>query len=194
MQADERKNTPTPFDVGVFSCFILFAIEAIAADELAHDACGRNFVVDVGFVDVVEDFNHCTHLVVTIILGADGVKQWENMALEHRQLVKRGTVEDNVCVLLERENPSLLTATNRIPHCECLLNRCASCFKVAHGAAEQSQITTCNAVVVVEIEGQKRTDVHLKHLAYIQLLGQQNGIERVQAFYDDNRRGAWNRA
>ena len=126
-------------------------------------------------------------MVIAIVLGADSLKKWENVALEHCQFVERGAVKDNVCILLEGENPTLLTAANRIPHRERLLNRCASCFVVAHRAAQQAQISACNAVMVIEIERQQRADVHFEHLACVQFLGEQNGIEGVESLYDNNR-------
>ena len=62
-------------------------IEAIAADELADDACRRYLVVDVCLEDVVEHLNHGSDLVVALVGGVDRGEQGIDVLLDYAQLI-----------------------------------------------------------------------------------------------------------
>ena len=65
----------------------LLPIEGIAADEFADDAGGGNFIVHVGFADVIENADDGTNLVVAAVLWHDLGEQWENVLLQNGQLI-----------------------------------------------------------------------------------------------------------
>ncbi len=162
-------------------------VKGISADELPHEAGGRDLVLDIGLDDVVEHLDHGTHLVVVLLAGLDLQKKRVDILFEHRRLVQRGAVEDDVGVLLEGIDPPLLAATDRIPHGEGLTDRGTAGGIVPHGAAEQAQKAGGNAVVVVQIQGQKRADIHAEDQISVEVGGQERGIEPVQTLDDDDR-------
>lgn len=165
----------------------LISVEAVAADELAHDACGGNLVVNVCLVNVVKYFNHRSYLVVALVGGLDHGEQGINVLFKNCKFIESGAIEDNVGIFLIGEDPSFLAAANRIPHRESSLNAGASCLKVAYRAAKQTKIAGGNPVMVVEAKGKKGTDEHSEDKLRIKLLGEKHRIEAVNTLNDDYR-------
>ena len=85
-------------------------IEAVAADELPHQAGGGDLIVHIGLMDEVQDLDHGAHLFIAILLGLYCRKQGENVLFQHGQFIEGGAVEDHVGILSEGVDPSLFPA------------------------------------------------------------------------------------
>ena len=108
------------------------------------------------------------------------------MLFQNGQLVEGGAVEDHVGILLEGENPFFLAATHRIPHGQGFLHRGATGFVIAYRAAEQAEVATADAVVVVQAQGDQGCHVHTEDQMGLQILGEQDGVEAVDTLHDDD--------
>ena len=139
-----------------YNPIIPLSIKRISADEFADDACGRDLVIDIRLVDIVEHFYHRADLLVAVLVWLDSAKKRENVLFEHGELIERRAVEDDVRLILEGQYPFALTAANRIPHCKCHLHRCPASGIIANRSAKKSQIACGNAVVIIEAEWQQR--------------------------------------
>ena len=65
----------------------LFSVEAVAADKFADNACRGNFVVNVGFADVVQDLYHSANAVVAFVCRVDGGEERIDVLFKHRKLI-----------------------------------------------------------------------------------------------------------
>ena len=119
--------------------FCLLSIKTISADKFTNDTCGRDFVLDVRLANVVEKSNHCAHLLVALIRRIYLLEKGIDVFLNHRKLVERGAIEDNVGVFLIGEYPFFLTASYGIPHIERSLNTRATAFEVTNCATKKSK-------------------------------------------------------
>ena len=118
----------------------LLSIESVAADELAHQGCGRNFVVNVCLVDEVKYLYYRANLVIALVGGRDLGKEREDVLFQYGDLVEGGGVEHYVGILLEGIDPSLLAGSYRLPHIEGVSHRCTTCFVVSYYSAQKPQV------------------------------------------------------
>ena len=115
------------------------SIKTISAYELAHDACGGNFVLDVGFLNVVEESDHGTNLLIALVTRLNLLEKGIDILLNYGKFIEGRAIENNVGIFLIWENPSFLAASNRIPHIEGSLNGRATVFEVTNRATEKSE-------------------------------------------------------
>ena len=66
----------------------LVSIEAVATDELTHDACGRDFIVNVCFKNIVKNLNDCSNLVIALVGGVNDGEQGEDVLFENCELIE----------------------------------------------------------------------------------------------------------
>ena len=82
-----NKNAPDILG-SVLLLFTQLSVKAISADKFSYDACRGNFVLNVGFSNVVEKSHHCANLLIAFITWINFEKQGVNILLNNRKLVK----------------------------------------------------------------------------------------------------------
>ena len=108
------------------------------------------------------------------------------MLLQHRQLVEGGGIEDHISLLLEGEDPPPLAPADALPHAEGILDGGAAGLEVPDSAAQKPQVAGGNAVVVIQVQGDQGTDIEAEYTAIVDALGQQHGVQGVEALDDDD--------
>ena len=107
------------------------------------------------------------------------------MGAQDGKLYVQRRVEHHVCILLERQDPFLLSIADVLPMADGLLC-CESTFIIiADDATQQTVITRRNPIMVVERDACQSGDKDLELHSIWNMLCE-NGIQRVNTFYDEH--------
>ena len=109
------------------------------------------------------------------------------MLLQHRQLIEQRAVEDHIGMLLIWEDPPLLPLAHRVPHCQCMGHRGSPGLIIPDDAPEEPEIAGGNPVVIVQIQGQQRADIHAENQIRIHILWQQRRVQAMQPLHQHHR-------
>mmetsp|Transcript_63444 Transcript_63444/g.182095 ORF Transcript_63444/g.182095 Transcript_63444/m.182095 type:complete len:475 (-) Transcript_63444:60-1484(-) len=119
------------------------------------------------------------------ILGRHCTQQGLDEGLEHRDLVLRRRIHDEVGTVLVREDPNALALADVVPHLECSGGRVASEEVVPAHPPQQPVVRRLHSVRVIQLQSCERRDEDLENVVRRHSLRVQR-VQRVDALDDED--------
>lgn len=159
-------------------------MERAATQELSQEGGWWQIIIRYS-LEILQELQQAVSLSKFLTILRHLLEQRFCLHLENRQLIEHRRIQHGIGILLEWENPLVLSGSYRWPAADGFLGRYTSIFIVADDAAQQTVVRCRDVIVIIQQNGGQRRSIHTEDLLFGNMRRKLR-IQGVDSLYHQN--------